>query len=314
VIDTTAAGQITLKEYFDKYKTDFVGNSEYLWTRAMSKFAKLHNRPIAEISLDEVHATIKAFWNAHPVSASRVTQYLAQVFDHARVRKLRLDNPAATKDLYALKGGVAPPRKLPKGAIQPHAALPYDDLPSFVKKLSYENTPSAQCTLFTILTGSRSQEAREARWGWLNDDNTVITIPAEYMKGKKDHLIPLATQLTELLRSLPRTSEYIFPSRSALNRDKVIHANTLTTLVNDMSDNRASLHGFRSTFRDYCADKLDAPKEVYEFCLAHRMGSAAEKAYWRSEVIEKRRVVMQAYADYATGKAPKGNVVKFRAA
>ena len=309
----TASGQQTFLAYFTENKADFVGNgAEYPWQFALRNVAKLHDRPIAEITLKEVHASIKTYWNSNAVSASRSIQRVSKIFNHARVHGLRLDNPAAVTDLYAL--GLKPPREL--SPVVSHAALPYDQLPTFMKGLTHEQGITARCVEFAILTGSRSQEARLAEWSWLNDDMTAITMPAQVMKAKLKHVIPLSTQVTEMLRSLPRTSDYIFPSPRTFDKDdELICPQTLVDLVNRVwGRDKLTMHGFRSTFRDFGADKLEVAKEVLEFCLAHRTGSAVEKAYWRSEMIEKRRVVMQAFADYATGKAPKGNVVRLRAA
>jgi integrase len=220
------------------------------------------------------------------------------------------DRPVATiTNLYAQ--GLKQPRKL--SPVKPHAALPYDKLPAFVAGLAHEATITARCAEFAILTGARSQEARLAQWSWLNADMTEIMFPAEVMKAKLKHVVPLAKQVTDMLRKLPRTSEYIFPSPRTFDKDdELLAPQTLVDLVNRVwGRDKLHLHGFRSTFRDFGADKLDVAKEVLEFCLAHRMGSAAEKAYWRSDMIEKRRVVMQAYADYAK---PTGKVVRLRAA
>jgi integrase len=311
-VDRTAAGQQTFLAYWEENKADFVGDgAEYPWQFAVHNFSKLHDRPIAEITLKEVKAAIEAYWRTNAVSASRSLMRISKIFNHARVNGLRLDNPALLADLKAL--GIKAAREL--SPLEAHPALPYTDLPAFMTRLAYETSITARCIEFAILTGSRSQEAREAQWSWLNDDMTAITMPAEVMKGKLKHIVPLSTQLTEMLRRLPRTSDYIFPSPHAYDSNKALMPHALVEMVNRVKGgDRISLHGFRSTFRDFGADRLDVAKEVLEFCLAHRTGSAVEKAYWRSDMLDKRRIVMQAYADYATGKAPTGNVVAFRAA
>jgi len=309
----TASGQQTFLAYFTENKADFVGRGEaYPWEFAVRNFSKLHNRPIGEITSKDVYNAIKAYWITNAVSASRSLMKVKKIFNKARVNGLCSANPALLEDMYAQ--GVEKPRDA--SPIVPHAALPHADLPTFMKGLVLEQGISARCAEFAILTGSRSQEARLAEWSWLNADMTTITMPAEVMKAGLKHTIPLAKQVTDMLRKLPRTSKYIFPSPRTFEKDdEIICPQTLVDLVNRVwGRGKLHLHGFRSTFHDYCTVNALAQDMVIEMCIAHVVGTQARRAYARDELIDLRRPVMQAFADYATGKAPKGNVVRLRAA
>ena len=317
-------GQETFLQYWDKIKADLIHTRAHEWQYAIDLMAPLHDRPIGAISLDEVNDTIKGYWKAHPVSASRYLMKIFAVFDHARVRKLRPDNPALLADLYALRA-IKPPREL--APVVPHPALPHADLPAFMTKLRYETSMTARCLEFCILTASRSQEARLAQWSWLNADMTEITMPGDVtkngtvikkgvMKAGVKHTIPLPTQVTEMLRKLPRTCDLIFPTAYGFDRDKAMYPLALIELANrlHLGNTRIKVHGFRSTFRDWALVNKKEERWVLEMCIAHETRSATEKAYARDEAVDRRRPVMQAFADYALSAAPKVKVVPLRAA
>jgi integrase len=315
VIGTTAAGQETFKAYLTKHWDSITGGKpldHYRWNYIIAQVPKLHGMPIGVITNDDVHEAIKPFWRSHPASAPEVLQKVGKVFRHAKVRKLRVDNPADIRELRDLG--------LPKTnhKAKHHNALPFAELPAFMKKLAYQPEMSARCLEWCILTAARSNEARQARWTWLNADMTTITIPGEYMKNGQEHVVPLATQLTEMLAKLPRTSEYIFPSDYSFGCNKPYYPHALLFMTNrvlgltgEKPAQTIKVHGFRSTFRNYAADKRLDEDAILELCLAHEIGNAARKAYV-GNLVERRRPVMQAFADYALGAAPKGKVVPIK--
>jgi len=314
-IDTTAAGQETFKDYVTKNWDSITGGKpldHYRWNYIINQVPKLHGMPIGIITNDDVHEAIKPFWRSHPASAPEVLQKVGKVFRHAKVRKLRVDNPADIRELRDLG--------LPKTNHKPthHNSLPFEELPAFMQKLAYQPEMSARCLEWCILTGARSNEARQARWTWLNADMTTITIPGEYMKNGQEHVVPLATQLTAMLAKLPRTSEYLFPSSHTFGSNKpffphalLFIANRALGLTGENPTKTIKVHGFRSTFRNYAAEKKLDEDAILELCLAHEIGNAARKAYL-GNLVERRRPIMQAFADYALGATPKGKVVPFK--
>ena len=313
-IANTGAGQVTFKQYADENWDALTGGKplDHVWCSSMRKLVGLHHLPIGTATLDQVYKVIEPLWRAHPIMTAAALQRASKIFNHARVRKLRPDNPALLEDLQAL--GLERARKL--RPIKPHEALPFAELPAFMHQLSYHKGPCARAVEFAILTATRSQETREARWSWLNADMTTITIPKEYMKKRKEHVIPLATQVTEMLRTLPRTStEWIFTSPHDSNVIAPLGAHALLNQANRVRPGATpiKLHGFRSTFRDYAMVNRLEEDFVLEVCLAHApAGGSVRAAYARDNLIERRRAVMQAWADFATGKAAPANVVPFK--
>lgn len=311
VAATTAAGQMTFKQYADQAIPHLAGETpDPIWAQAISKVTKLHDLPIATITLGQVYDAIKPYWLKRPVTASRCMPKIAKIFNRARLEKIRVDNPALTEDLYGM--GLVPPRET--NPVKAHEALPFADLPAFMQKLAYETTITARCLEYAILTGARSQEAREARWSWLNADMTTVTVPGEFMKAGKAHTVPLPTQLTAMLATLPRTGERIFPTPYSFGSTNAIYPAALQKLVKRVTGNPTiTAHGFRSTFRDYAAVHRLEEDFVLELCLAHEpAGGQVRAAYQRDVIIERRRKVMQAFADYALDVAPKGVVVPFK--
>jgi len=308
-IDTTAAGQETFRSYLDKHWEDITGGAprdDYKWSYAVGKVEALHNMPIGAITNDDVHKAIKKFWYAHPSSGQAVLHKAGKVFRHAKARKLRLDNPAAFDELRDL--GLAPAREVKP--IVHHNALRFVELPAFMHKLAYQPEITARCLEWCILTGARSGEAREARWEWLSPDMTTLTIPGAFMKTGEAHVVPLPTQLTAMLAKLPRTGELIFPSQHTFGVHKPLLPHALLTMANRVlglegkkGTETIKVHGFRSTFRDWAAVYRVEEDWVLELCLAHDVGSAVRGAYQRDAILERRRAVMQAFADYATGKS-----------
>jgi integrase len=320
VAASTAVGQMTFKQYADQAIPHLAGeNPDPIWAQAMSKVPALHNLPIATITLGQVYDAIKPYWLKRPVSASRCVPKLGKIFNRARLERIRVDNPCVIEDLYGM--GLVPPRKT--NPVKQHEAMSFGRLPSFMAKLAYEETIVARCLEWCILTGARSQEAREARWSWLNEDMTTVTVPAEFMKGKKPHTVPLPTQLTAMLHKLPRTCERIFPTPYTFGSTNAIYPAALQKLVKRVSGDAAiTVHGFRSTFRDFAAISRLEEDFILEICLAHEVRTPVEgyasdngkvrAAYQRDKLLERRRPVMQAFANYALGVAPKGVVVPFK--
>jgi integrase len=308
-VDATAAGQVSFKQYLDANWDDITGGKprdHYRWNYNMDKVSKLFDRAIATITHDDVYEAIKPFWRSNPATAPEVLQKAGLVFRHAKVRRLRADNPADVTELRDL--GL---KKVDR-EVAHHRALPFAELPAFLQKLAYQPELSARCLEWCILTAARSGEAREARWSWRNKDHTVVTIPAEFTKTGIAHAVPLPTQLTAMLGKLPRTGDLLFPSPQRAGHEPYFPHALLEMLTRVLSDETPTVHGFRTTFRDYAAALRLEEDAVLELCLGHEIGNDARKAYRGNDLVERRRPVMQAYADFALGAAPKGKVVPFK--
>lgn len=231
-------------------------------------------------------------------TGTRVRQRIESILDWATVRGYRSgENPARWKG-YLDK--VLPARsKVQK--VKHHAALSIAELPDFIPRLRQRNGTGARALEFAILTAGRSGEVRGATWNEIDLEARVWTVPAERMKTKKEHRVPLSDAAMRLLNSLPRMegTDLVFPSPRA---NKPLSDNTLTKVLEDM-EVPVTAHGYRSTFRDWCAEHTEFPREVAEMALAHTIGNAVEAAYRRGDLFEKRRALMGAWAEYCDGKS-----------
>jgi integrase len=204
------------------------------------------------------------------------------------------------------------PAKAKVRKIEHHAALPYDELPAFLKTLREHEGVAARALEFTILTGARTGETIGAGWDEIDARAKVWTVPAKRMKAGKNHRVPLSKPALALLQGLEscRVSDaaFIFPGGKA---GKAMSNMAMLALLERMERGDLTVHGFRSTFRDWAAERTSFPSEVVEMALAHAVGNKVEAAYRRGDLFEKRRKLMEAWAaQCATPKA--GKVVVFR--
>jgi integrase len=213
------------------------------------------------------------------------------VFSAAKVRGLRSgDNPAVWRGNL---DHVLPKR--PMLVNGHHVAMSYQDVPAFMRKLELENGVVCRMMRLLILTACRKNEILNLRWDWIDGD--VLTIPASQMKQGREHRIPLSLAARAILdeqRALESGSDLVFPSPH--REGQGIHATTANEVLKRMGVD-CTVHGFRSSFRDFAGDMTDAPREVAEACLAHSLGPV-ERAYRRGQAIEKMRSLMDAWASH----------------
>jgi integrase len=312
---TVDTGGMTLKAFVNKHLDRWTKNKceseRKNWHRSIAAMAPLYNEPIATITPEQVLTWISPLWEDKTIEASRTLTRLAKIFRGAIAMQVREKANPASWDVMG--EFLTSAREL--APVKHHEAMPHADVPALVKKLSYETTNTARCVLFTILTALRSQETREARWSWLNDDMTLMTVPGEFMKRGKEHLVVLSEQATELLRSMPRTTARIFPSQKGLDRcHDVIRPQALVRTLDRIVDKHVTLHGFRSSFKVWVTEKTPMEGDVAECALAHRIAKTpTEEAYLRSApMLDKRRVMMQAWADFCTGAVPTAALLPFK--
>ena len=285
------------RQTIDRLKPSWRGKTEAQWTRSLFKYAAalLRKRP-AEITTEDVLAVLEPLWKNQHSSAQKCRSHIEAVLDTAKVMELRDgDNPARWEG--HLKLLLPPARRLLQGH---HRALPYKDAPAFWRALQARVGIPDRLLEFILLTGVRFNEAAGARWEEIDGD--IWTVPAERMKGKKAHRVPLtpaALAVLERVRGL--NDEMVFNHR--------ISAPTLYKRLGlcGVAD-KTTVHGLRSCFRDWGGNETDHPREVMEAALAHTVGNEVERAYRREDALEKRRRLMADWADYIC-QPPRDGVV-----
>jgi len=263
------------------------------------------NRKVSTIGLEDVLGILKPVWSKKPETASRLRGRIEKVLAFARVKGWRSgENPAIWRgNLDALLPAAA---KL-KGNNH-FTAMAYSDLPAFFGKLSEIDGMGATALKFLILTAGRTGEVLNARWDEIDLKRGLWTVPAERMKARKEHVVPLSDGALEILQELSkaRVSEWVFPGmKPGKPLSNMALVMTLRRLEVD-----ATAHGFRSSFRDWVGDETDFDPSLAEAALAHTLSSKVEAAYRRKTAIEKRRVMMQAWAGHC---AADGKVSHIRA-
>jgi integrase len=307
-------GGTTFKEFAESQYPDWCKgcnpDEANAWARSIKDMPSLHQLKLHEINTDHILAALKPIWFDKPITADRTRQRLERLFDAAKALKLRTgDNPAAWRG--NLKPLLPSARKLNKLKKKGHASVPYQKAPALLTALRYDVGTSARCVEVGILTVARSQEIRRMKWTELDVDARTWRCPAINMKMKKDHLVPLSDQAWAIIQSMPRVGEYVFPSDQA-DEHAPFYPNALTECIK-RAGFKATMHGMRTSFRNWGGDSVEHNfrREVLEHCLSHIEGDEAEKSYWTGDMIERRRIALQAWADYikpktkpSTGKKP----------
>ncbi|MFG1340918.1 tyrosine-type recombinase/integrase [Xanthobacter autotrophicus] len=256
--------------------------------------ASIRDTAVDQITTEDVLAILSPIWSEKNETASRVRGRIEAVLDAAKAKGLRSgENPARWKGHLAL---TLPKRqKLQRGH---HEALPYGDVPAFVKRLRLVRGMSAFALEFVILTAARSGEVRGARWGEVDLGARVWTVPAARMKAGREHRVPLCARAVEILETLAQLDhgpeDIVFPGQ---RRGSPLSDMSLTALLRRL-EVPVTVHGFRSSFRDWAGDATAFPREVAEAALAHAVGDATEAAYRRSDALDKRRKLMEAWAAF----------------
>lgn len=286
------------------------------WKRAIADVAPLHKLPINEVTVTALAEALLPHWTTKYVSATRIKARVARIINAAKADGLFTgDNPA---DLVE--------HKLPKVKHRPdnHASLDWQSLPTLMVGLYHDTYVSARCLEVGILCASRSNEVRGMEWSEVDFDAGVWTVPADRMKTRLEHRVPLSRQVLAILRELrqivPEGCKYVFPSK--YGRGQPLERAALTYILRSRHAVGTTQHGFRATFKTWATDNKVEETQIVEFCLAHVDGNKARAAYLRSDLIERRRAVLQAWADYALSKRPggaqqpaeTGNVVQLRKA
>jgi integrase len=281
------------------------------WTATLETYVypMFGDLAVSRVDVGLVLKALEPIWTTKPETATRVRGRIESILDWATARGYRQgDNPARWRGhldkLLPARSKVA--------KVQHHAALPYGEIGGFVATVRAMEGVSPKALEFAILTATRTGETVGARWSEIDTDNALWTIPADRMKAKKEHRVPLSERALEILASLPREkgSDHVFigdkPGKSLSNM-------SLLMTLRRMKRDDLTTHGFRSTFRDWAAEQTAYPNELLEMALAHTVSDKTEAAYRRGDMFEKRRRLMEDWAGYcATTKRGVSNVTPIR--
>lgn len=271
------------------------------WEATLATYASpiIGQLPIADVTTELVVKVLAPIWGSKTETATRLRGRIESILDWATVSGYREgDNPARWRG--HLENLLANPHKI--APVQNHPALPWGDMPKFMIDLRAREGVAARATEFAILTACRSGEVRGARWDELDLAGKLWTIPAGRMKLGKEHRVPLSAAAIALLEAMPRRSASVFPG---MRKGTDLSDMSLTAVLRRMGRDDITIHGFRSTFRDWCAEAPGNafPREVCEHALAHSLPDRVEAAYRRGDLIEKRIVLMQTWATYCESGA-----------
>jgi integrase len=196
--------------------------------------------------------------------------------------------------------------------VQHLAAMDYRKVPAFMAKLRQQATVVASALEFQVLTAARSSEVLNATWPEIDFDNKLWTVPAERMKASREHVVPLSARALAILRDMAklRAGDLVF---AGYRDGRPLWGNTVLKVLRRLGHN-VTAHGFRSTFRDWCGDATNYPREIAEAALAHTVGDQTERAYRRLSALEKRRDLMDAWANFCERPPQADNVVPMRGA
>jgi integrase len=284
--------------YIEAHKADWRGpRSVEQWRNMLRDYADpaFGVKPVADVSREDVLRCLTPIWTTKAPTARILRNRIELVIDYSIARNWRqAENPArwrgGLKMLLAAKHHTTVHRP----------ALPWQDAPALMAQLAPGSTMAAKCLAFVALTATRSAEARGCRWSEIDVEAAVWTIPSARMKAAKDHRVPLSGPAMAILRELAelRTGDLVFLGR---DRGRPLTDTTLRDLMQKLHPG-ITVHGLRSTFRDWCADH-GQPSDLAEMALAHTVGNVVERSYRRSDVLERRRVLMEQWAQFLT-RAP----------
>ncbi|MCZ4342877.1 integrase arm-type DNA-binding domain-containing protein [Sphingomonadaceae bacterium G21617-S1] len=273
------------------------------WSNTLATYVYpvIGDLPVAQVGTEHVMSILEPIWKVKAETASRVRGRIETILDAAKARGYRQgENPARWRGHIAQ---ILPARsRLTRGH---HKALSYGDLPAFMEKLRKREAVAALALEFAILTAARTGEVIGAKWGEVDLEKAVWTIPADRMKAGKEHRVPLSPRAVEILKETKTLrKDWLFPGEAGQ-----LSGMAMTMLMRRMKVD-ATVHGFRSAFRDWSAECTGYAHEVCEMALAHTIGNKAEAAYRRGDLFEKRRRLMADWATYcATPAADDDNKV-----
>jgi integrase len=261
--------------------------------------APLRRLPIDKITTDDVLTTLKPLWNEKQETALRLRGRIERVLDAAKARGLRSgENPARWRGHL---DQLLPKRQ--RLARKHHAAMPYANVPAFMTDLRSRKGMAVLALEFAVLTAARTGEVLGATWTELDLDGAVWTVPPQRMKAGREHRVPLSERALDIVKMLneSRDGDFVFPGQKP---GKSLCVTALFNVLERMEVDNVTVHGFRSAFRDWAAERTGFPNEVCEAALAHVVENKVEAAYRRGDLFDKRRKLMDAWRHTARPPRP----------
>ncbi|MGH7224519.1 MAG: tyrosine-type recombinase/integrase, partial [Gemmataceae bacterium] len=266
-------------------------------TLATYAYPLIGELPVQAVDVGLVLKVLEPIWTEKPETASRLRGRIESVLDYAKVRGWRDgENPARWRG--HMDNLLAPRAKV--RATEHHAAMPYADLPAFMKELRRQEGVAASALEFLILTAARTGEAIGARWSEIDTVEQTWTIRAGRMKASREHRVPLSAGAVAVIEAVPRLDDgandgFVFPGAKS---SKPLSNMALLMLLRRMDHGELTAHGFRATFKTWASERTAFQNEIIESSLAHVVGGKVEQAYMRGDLFDKRRQLMTAWADY----------------
>lgn len=273
------------------------------WPRTLKTYAcpVIGHKPIDTIDTKDILEILKPIWETKTDTAKRLQSRIENIFDSAAAHGyLENQNPARWKG--HLDKLLPKPNSLKK--VNHHSAMPYSEISDFYNLLEKKNGYSSLALRLLILTACRTNEIIGAKWSEFDLDNKIWTIPAERMKSRKEHRVPLSNESINLLKNIPinNNTEFLFPGNK---KGKPISNASMLKVMRSLISYDYVVHGFRSSFRDWAAEQTSHSHDVIEMSLAHAIKNKTEAAYRRSDLLEKRRLLMQEWAGSICGQQSK---------
>jgi integrase len=279
------------------------------WSNTLDTYAMPHmgDLPVGDVGTAHVLAALEPIWRTKPETAQRVRGRVEVVLNYAKTREWRAgENPARWRghlsNLLAPRAKVAP--------VVHHAALPWPEIAAFMSTLCEQEGVAALALRFAILTAARTGEVIGARWSEFDLSTAVWIVPAERMKGRREHRVPLSDAATTVLQAamklrVDESADWVFPGGKA---GRPLSNMAMAALLRRMDRGDLTVHGFRSTFRDWAGERTSYPTDVAEAALAHVTGNRTQSAYQRGDLFEKRRHLMRAWAEYCSAPPTSASV------
>ena len=286
--------EISRQVHIDRMPTWKNAKHGQQWLNTLRDYAfpKIGRMPIDSIGQPEVLMCLAPIWTEKHETAKRLAQRIKTVLDVAKSKGFRSgENPVtAIKDAKVLPTVKAKP--------QHHDAMPWRDVPAFYAELNARTAIAAKALQFTILTARRTTEVLDMQWPEVDFDARLWTVPAVRMKGGKEHRVPLTDEMLAILEPLKAmASDYVFEGQT---RHRPLSNMSMLMLLRRMGRDGFTVHGFRSSFRDWASEAANAPRELAEAALAHQVGSDVERAYARSDLLERRRGLGSEWSKFCT--------------
>jgi integrase len=282
------------------------------WPATLGKYVTpvFGRLPVDQVDTALVMRVLEPLWMRAPETGNRLRGRLEQILDWAIAREYRRGpNPAAWRGHLSK---LLPSHRKVRRVVH-HPAMPFVEVPAFMSELRLRAGVAARALEFLILTAGRSGEVLGAQWQEIDFATAIWIVPPGRMKGNREHRVPLSPRCLAVLQEMHavRQGPYVFPGRTG---DSPMWGMALAYVLRQLGRSEPTVHGFRSSFRDWAGERTAFPREVAEAALAHQTGSAVELAYRRADALEKRRKLMTAWAEFCAKPAATGAVVNLRQA